>query len=54
MALSIPNFRWNGRAACAVPYQPSVLARRSPRRWASQANERASGIGDVGIWLRDL
>ena len=26
------NFRWNGRAASAVPYLPPVLARRSPRR----------------------
>jgi len=26
------NFRWNGRAMSAVPYEPFVLARRSPRR----------------------
>ena len=27
--------------------------RTSTLRRASQANEQASGVGDVGIWLRD-
>lgn len=30
------NFRWNGRAASAVPLASTVLARRSPKRYADR------------------
>jgi hypothetical protein len=32
MTSLVPNFRWNGRAMSTLPYQPFLLARRSPRR----------------------
>jgi hypothetical protein len=33
-----PNYKWNGRAASAVPSATIVLARRSPKRYVSFAH----------------